>query len=406
MVAGRLNGNCLTAWPTIQTPRRCYCAGGYWLARADALTGFVRNRTQLWLGDGGSISNPSRMRDDSAQTWSSAGELFPSTLATVGTLNCGYPWLLQVLLRLWVDGTGLELVALSSFGWATLLATLFAQRARSLGTCVVCSGFLTLLVTCSSDHGGLWCWPLVGEPSVCGGWRRRSVKTRSALPSQHGARDTLAAAAGVLLGCAVFALAAWSVAGRFPASQKLPWELAPTSGGTGATDPFARSGVGDGDALVAARENAASFGAVDSDLLLDSKEASLFDLYSDTFGEPVRKTDVERTVALAPNQTEVAEPTHMAQSDGASAALTTQRRPAPPSKPLSNRPSDALLFWIGRPDTHLPSNALPTLMVCSGLRNSRKRANAAPHFEVNRHVSRQKNIARATWQSNLVYCRR
>ncbi len=276
-----------------------------------------------------------------------------AALATVGTLIVVIPWLLQVLLRLWGDGTGLELVALSSFGWATLLATLFAQRARSLGTCVVCSGFLTLLVTCSSDQwvalvlafswGAVCLWWLASAQ-----WERALRCQVSTVQETRWQRPLV-----VLLGCAVFALAAWSVAGRFPASQKLPWELAPTSGGTGATDPFARSGVGDGDALVAARENAASFGAVDSDLLLDSKEASLFDLYSDTFGEPVRKTDVERTVALAPNQTEVAEPTHMAQSDGASAALTTQRRPAPPSKPLSNRPSDALLFWIGRPDTHL-----------------------------------------------------
>ena len=271
----------------------------------------------------------------------------------IGGLLMLTPWCLQVCLRIIGHGTGWELIAMSSFAWATVLCTLTAQRQRGLGTSVVCSGFLTLSATCSSDKavalllawlwGALCLWWLASSH-----WDRAQRCQVSTVVENRWQRPII-----VLAGCLVFALSAWSVAGRFPPAQRLPWEIAPTSGGTSSNDEFARSGVGDGDALVAARENAASFGAVDSDLMLDSKEASLFDLYSDTFGEPIRKQDTERTVALAPQQQEVAQLANMAQSDGASAALTTQRRAGTAPKPMANRASDALLFWIGRPNSHL-----------------------------------------------------
>ncbi len=274
-------------------------------------------------------------------------------LILVGALLAIVPWCLQIVMRLLGQGTGLELIAMSSFAWTTLLAALCVQRRRALGTSVVCSGFLTLLATCSSDQsvalllallwGGLCLWWLASS-----NWERAQRCQVSTVIENRWQRPII-----VLVGSMVFVLSAWSVAGRFPPAGRLPWEIAPTSGGTSTNDEFARSGVGDGDALVAAREHAASFGAVDSDLMLESKEASLFDLYSDTFGEPFRKQDTERTVALAPQQSEVAQPANMAQSDGASASLTTQRRSGASSQSMANRASDALLFWIGRPDSHL-----------------------------------------------------
>ena len=271
----------------------------------------------------------------------------------IGGLVVITPWCLQVCLRMIGYGTGWELIAMSSLAWSTLFCTICTQRQRSLGTSVVCSGFLTLLATCSSDKaaallfallwGALCLWWLASSH-----WERAQRCQVSTVIENRWQRPII-----VMVGCLVFAVSAWSVAGRFPPAGRLPWEIAPTSGGTTSNDEFARSGVGDGDALVAARENAASFGAVDSDLMLDSKEASLFDLYSDTFGEPVRKQDTERTVALAPQTQEAPQLANMAQSDGASAALTTQRRAGTAPKPMASRASDALLFWIGRANTHL-----------------------------------------------------
>ncbi len=66
-------------------------------------------------------------------------------------------------------------------------------------------------------------------------------------------------------------------------------EIMPTSGGSSYAQRGARSGVGDGDALVAAQQNANSFGNVDTDLFVDSPEPSLYDMFSEQFGEPRAK---------------------------------------------------------------------------------------------------------------------
>lgn len=50
----------------------------------------------------------------------------------------------------------------------------------------------------------------------------------------------------------------------------------PTSGGKKDADPSARSGVGDGDMLVAAQDEAYTFGPVDSNLFLDSQVPSMY----------------------------------------------------------------------------------------------------------------------------------
>src|SRR5690349_15992013 len=71
----------------------------------------------------------------------------------------------------------------------------------------------------------------------------------------------------------------------------------PTSGGTGDHDPFARSGLNDGDDEVKGR-NARSTGMVESDVFLDSPLPSLYDMINDQFGEPFKPQDRERAIAL------------------------------------------------------------------------------------------------------------
>ncbi len=55
----------------------------------------------------------------------------------------------------------------------------------------------------------------------------------------------------------------------------------PTSGGNQGADESARSGVGDGSMLVAAKDNATTFGPVESDLFLESQLPTLYDLATD-----------------------------------------------------------------------------------------------------------------------------
>lgn len=64
----------------------------------------------------------------------------------------------------------------------------------------------------------------------------------------------------------------------------------PSSGGTGEYDPYARGGVNDGDALIAGSNNIKSFAALEDAPFLDSDKPSLYDVFNDTFDEPVKPT--------------------------------------------------------------------------------------------------------------------
>jgi hypothetical protein len=73
----------------------------------------------------------------------------------------------------------------------------------------------------------------------------------------------------------------------------------PTSGGRERADSSARQGVGDGDMLVAARDEAFTFGAVDTDLFLDSEVPSMYDLVSEVYGETSnKKRKMARAISL------------------------------------------------------------------------------------------------------------
>lgn len=74
-------------------------------------------------------------------------------------------------------------------------------------------------------------------------------------------------------------------------------EWMPTSGGTGGYDPFARSGVGDGQDETKGN-NPKSTGMLNSDTFLDTPLPSLYDLVNDMYGEPFKSKDQERMIAL------------------------------------------------------------------------------------------------------------
>jgi hypothetical protein len=66
----------------------------------------------------------------------------------------------------------------------------------------------------------------------------------------------------------------------------------PTSGGSGENDESARSGIGDGDRVVAAQETAMSFGPVESELFLEDTSPSLYDMFTDMYGEAPKAKNV------------------------------------------------------------------------------------------------------------------
>jgi hypothetical protein len=140
--------------------------------------------------------------------------------------------------------------------------------------------------------------------------------------------------------------------GRGPAARLIENGVMPTSGGSKWTDPSARSGVGNGDAVVAAKENAISFGAVESELFLQSHQPSLFDLFDDVIGKPQRVRKSEKAVSL-PNQNKKNEKTKAVQSQKADAGFSTSRQSKPKTQKEEERKTPTMLQWVGPPATHL-----------------------------------------------------
>jgi protein-glutamine gamma-glutamyltransferase len=138
------------------------------------------------------------------------------------------------------------------------------------------------------------------------------------------------------------------------------------SGGTSGNDPFAARGVRDGDQLVAARDEAASFGAVESELFLDSEMPSLYDMFNDMYGEPIRKQKAqERAIGLAaspdpPKQQRTAESRN---SGREFAAVRNPPRHRPQS--LADQRSPALIYVGGRVPLHLRFESFDTFDGCT-----------------------------------------
>ena len=124
----------------------------------------------------------------------------------------------------------------------------------------------------------------------------------------------------------------------------------PTSGGTGGEDPYARDGVGDGDAMVAATKEAFSFGPVDSQLFLDSEMPSLYDVFNDMYGEPPRPIRrVEKSQALdssliSETRRKIAESKKSGRHFSTVRRVSGRRR----QKELADKDAPAMLYVVGR----------------------------------------------------------
>ncbi len=128
----------------------------------------------------------------------------------------------------------------------------------------------------------------------------------------------------------------------------------PSSGGDGDSDPFSRGGVNDGENLVAGTDNIKSFGPIEDAPFADDDKPSLYDVFNDSFDEPVRKIkDQDRTVAL-PAEVLADIKARMAKSEQAGKEFSTLRRSTKPDqKKIKDLESHALLYVAGRVPLHL-----------------------------------------------------
>jgi hypothetical protein len=130
--------------------------------------------------------------------------------------------------------------------------------------------------------------------------------------------------------------------------------LVPSSGGTEDSNPDARSGVNDGDNEVAASSDPKSVGFTDSDVYLETDRPSLYDAFSDMYGEPVKpRKKQERMMALANSDVrEQAErPAENLQAGREFSAI--RNRPRQDGRRPSEREARALLYVKGPTPAHL-----------------------------------------------------
>ena len=132
----------------------------------------------------------------------------------------------------------------------------------------------------------------------------------------------------------------------------------PSSGGTDWYSESARSGVGDGDALVAGTENIQSFAPIEDAPFLSSHEPSLYDLFDDTYSEPVKVEKQERAISLLPQFAANQKESHLAESKQAGKEFSTLRKQGEAKRQnMANLDSDALLYVKGRVPLHLKLEA-------------------------------------------------
>ena len=128
----------------------------------------------------------------------------------------------------------------------------------------------------------------------------------------------------------------------------------PGSGGDGESDAYSRGGVNDGENLVAGTDNIKSFGPIEDAPFAEDDKPSLYDVFNDSFDEPVRKMkDQDRSIALPPQAlAEVND--RIAKSEMAGREFSTLRKSTrSDQKKIKDIESNALLYIAGRVPLHL-----------------------------------------------------
>ncbi|QDU98849.1 transglutaminase-like domain-containing protein [Lignipirellula cremea] len=251
-------------------------------------------------------------------------------------------------------GEPVEILLLTSLQLTSMVLAAFSFLPRLAGCSVLLASFLVLFTASMSTpraaqvlvcvYGMLGLWWLMGAywSRLEGSFLSSTVESRIPL------RVSVLGATGALL--AVLA----TVVGATGSSTRVLSGFMPTSGGNQRHDPCARSGVGDGDALVAAREEAFSFGPVESELFLESEMPSLYDLFDDTYGEPPnRKREQERSIALAPQKRNASEQRTATTQRGGREFSAVRRRVERPRQEMADRDAPAILYVVGQTPLHL-----------------------------------------------------
>lgn len=251
-------------------------------------------------------------------------------------------------------GDPLEILMLVCLQNAAMMAAAFSHLGRCQPISCLLSSFLALFAivigtspavfALAGLFGVLMLWLFMARY-----WERvhRTVaaeQTESCLPLRSS----------VLGGVALISLLLLAALGSTQASTHVLRGFMPTSGGDIWSDEFARAGVGDGDAMVAAKEEAMSFGPVESELFLDSDMPTLYDMFNDMYGEPpIPKRKQERNIGLAPSSVkETEQRTATTERNGREFSML-RRKVKQKQATLDDRRAAAMMYVFGRVPLHL-----------------------------------------------------
>lgn len=202
----------------------------------------------------------------------------------------GYPLELQMVFGLRNVGLGLAACA----GWVLCLRL----------ACVV-SLFLVLFAAAMTNHSAvlviLGLYTAVGSVwlmlAYWGGLRSVLVAAGSETSVEVQARSERLPWVSLFVTVGLVGVVLGLIAIGPARAARTLGEWMPTSGGTGDYDPFARSGVNDGDEETSG-DNAQSTGTTRADSFLNSPLPSLYDVVSDLYGPPCKSHAHERAIAL------------------------------------------------------------------------------------------------------------
>ena len=254
--------------------------------------------------------------------------------------------------QFWTNGRAWEVVMLCGFRNAMLAAAAGSLWRSIERVAAMLSLFLLLFAAMAGDDPFLYVVLLAY--TVAGVWWLMSFhwgQLAGRLPDEES-RMKRPVGVWVVLPLLLVGLIALVPLSGESVANALPGFM-PSSGGQGQFDPYARRGVGDGDMLVAGTKNVQSFAPIDEAPFLDSDKPSLYDVFNDTYDEPVMPKNQDRAIALPPELMQEATQ-RMAESQMAGRQFSTLRKaPKPRAEGLSDRTSEALFFIAGRVPLHL-----------------------------------------------------
>lgn len=247
-----------------------------------------------------------------------------------------------------------EFIAFDVVLSAAMLLSVAPQR-RWRQAALVTSAFAALMVTFAKPDPAVYsCVVLFG---VVGLWRMMTTYWEGIESKAIGSSSRQLPFRFSILGMTVIVMLLLAVAATALKRDALGWTSSWSffSGGEQWSDPYATGGVGDGENLVAATKSAQSEGPIDSDMFIESKKRSLYDVIAELNGEkkPTPRTETSQAVGI---RTENYLHNHgrLAKVQKNSSSFQTTRTSQVKDRPKPDDAlSDALLLVTGEAPTHL-----------------------------------------------------